>query len=98
MRAFGKYAGFCFVVPEGDLGRALAGFGRGMVGLSNRANAYACSCCEVVYLPGRAVASNIDAFFEVGVPPGSIAAVGDDAGSVDRVKERRVREALAAVV
>ena len=69
-----------------------------MVGLSNRANTNACSCRKVVYLPGRAVASNIDAFFEVGVPPGSIAAVEDDAGSVDRVKERRVREALAAVV
>ena len=49
-------------------------------------------------MPGRAVASNIDAFFEVGVPPGSIAAVRDDAGSVDRVEERCVREALAAVV
>ena len=98
MRAFGKDAGSGCVVPEGNLGRALAGLGRGVVGLSNWAYTYAYSCCEVVDLPGRAVSINIDAFFEVGVPPGSIAAVGDDAGSVNGVEERCMREALAAVV
>lgn len=69
-----------------------------MVGLSNWAHTYACSCREVVDLPGRAISINIDAFFEVGIPPGSIAAVGDDTCSVDRVEDRCVGEALAAVV
>jgi len=98
VRTFWHHTGLKGAVPDWKFRGALTGLACWMVGLEDRADSHTCSKCEVVVLPRRANTVSWHALVQIGIPFGSLSAVGNDTGFVLWVPQRMSGVAGAAVV